>query len=132
MKKKPDGRLTGAAGDVILLSGRRTGLSKPPKRGIRHETATAFKLAATFQERVSSTRKPTPIRQLGASVEKRVRHVHGAFEDAPCRTDERGALDHRRRPRSVGDQIHLDVTRRMLDAEHAARKSFRLDVAARH
>src|SRR6267378_7578151 len=53
------------------------------------------------------------------SVEKRVRHVHDAFEYAPRRAHERGALDHRRRPGSIGDQVHLDVTRRMLDAEHA-------------
>src|SRR5216683_1077288 len=74
---------------------------------------------------------PTPNRRLGASVEKRVRHVHDAFEDAPYCADERGALDDRRRARSVGDQVHLDVTRRVLDAEHAAGKSLRLDVAAR-
>src|SRR6266849_9762115 len=34
-EKKPDGRLTGVAGDVTLLFGRRTGLSKLSKRGIR-------------------------------------------------------------------------------------------------
>ena len=39
------------AGHVSLLSGRRTGLSKLPRRGIRICYETAFKLAATFRER---------------------------------------------------------------------------------
>src|SRR6266850_2619470 len=39
------------------------------------------------------------------SVEKRVRHVHDAFEDAPRRAHERRALDHRRRARAVGDEV---------------------------
>src|SRR5438477_3820352 len=65
------------------------------------------------------------------SVEKRVGHVDMPVEDAPRGAHERGALDHRHRSRSVGDQVHLDVTRGMLDAEHAAGKSLGLDVAAR-
>jgi hypothetical protein len=49
----------GVAGEVTLLSGRRTGLSKLPKRGlrIRHVTAMAFKLAASFQERPDKNSK---------------------------------------------------------------------------
>src|SRR5438309_7576198 len=65
------------------------------------------------------------------SVEKRIGYVDIPVEDAPRGAHERGALDHRRGTRARGDQVHLDVTRGMLDAEHAARKSLRLDVAAR-
>src|SRR5256885_5841949 len=65
------------------------------------------------------------------SVEKRVGHIDVPVEDAPRGSHERGSLDHGRPTRARGDQVHLDVARRMLDAEHSAGKSLRLDVAAR-
>src|SRR2546423_3177478 len=79
----------------------------------------------------TSTKRRLENAERTKSVEKRVGHVDMPVEDAPRGAHERGALDHRRRSRSVGDQVHLDVTRGMLDAEHAAGKSLGLDVAAR-